>query len=74
MFIGTIFGATNMYWFGYAFLLKMKFPAYINKYILEAVRPFGVVVEKKIATWEQVAKDRSKRLGNSIKNKVKRPA
>lgn len=70
MLLATIFGATNMYWFGYAFLLQYKFPAYISKYLLEAVRPFGVVIEKKIQTWEMVAKDRTQRLGTSIKNKV----
>jgi len=41
---------------------------------MEAVRPFGVMVEKKLNTWEMVAKERSQRLGTSIKNKIKRPA
>lgn len=48
MLLATIFGATNMYWFGYAFLLQKKFPHYISKYLMEAVRPFGVMIEKKI--------------------------
>ena len=55
LLVTLVFWACNGYWAGYVYLLYFSFPDYIGKYINETLFGVGVMVDRRLKKWNEIA-------------------